>query len=91
MLSSFTIGVSFIKVIFVAIATYDVYVFIDHRSNKILEYIIQTVCTKLMRIVLSNRECYFLRHFPNPRLLANVQIDRYMVVIVNVETRIKYY
>ena len=45
------------------------------------------VQSKLMRIVFFNRECYFWRHLLTSRLLANVQIDRYMIVIANAETR----
>ena len=39
---------------------------------------VKLLTSKLMRIVFFIREWYYLRHFLTPRLLANVQIDRYM-------------
>ena len=39
----------------------------------------QCLFCKLMRIVFSNREWYFLRHFLTSRLRTNVQIARYMI------------
>ena len=37
------------------------------------------VCVKLMRIVLIIRDWYYLRYYLTSRVLANVQIDRYIV------------
>ena len=54
-----------------------------HRNSHLKCYKLHLSCPyvkcKLMRIVLFNREWYFLRHFLTSRLRTNVQITRYMI------------
>ena len=51
---------------------------INSKSHLWLRHAPRRKYSKLMRIVFFVREWYYLRHLLTPRLLANVQIDRYM-------------